>query len=240
MADSIVDKSVWDVTSAAVMPGGGIAKRPLHFILAADASWSMNGTKMQSLNYAISTMLPHLSAWERAQENAQVLIRAIKFDNDATWHIAEPTPVSDVRWTPLRCEPRALTHMGAGLRLMASVMTADQLERRALRPALLLITDGIATDDYDAGLAELLATPGGAAALRVAIAIGPDAQNDQLAKFANADMPVLRADRTDEIPDMLMAVSIAVSRMSEVGADRHVLVQQLRRQAASVDDDSIV
>ena len=130
--------------------------------------------------------------------------------------------------------------MGAGLRLMASVMTADQLERRALRPALLLITDGIATDDYDAGLAELLATPGGAAALRVAIAIGPDAQSDQLAKFANADMPVLRADRTDEIPDMLMAVSIAVSRMSEVGADRHVLVEQLRRQAATVDDDSIV
>lgn len=240
MADSIVDRSVWDVTSAAVMPGGGIAKRPLHFILAADASWSMNGTKMQSLNYAISTMLPHLASWERAQENAQVLVRAIKFDNRATWHIREPTPVSEVRWTPLRCEPRALTHMGDGLRLMASVMSADQLERRALRPALLLITDGIATDDYDTALSELLATPGGAAALRVAIAIGPDAQSEQLAKFANADMPVLRADRTDEIPDMLMAVSIAVSRMSEVGADRQVLVDQLRRHTFDPNDDSIV
>jgi hypothetical protein len=53
-------------------------------------------------------------------------------------------------------------------------------------------------------------------------------------------VPVLRADRADEIPDLLMAVSIAVSRMSEVGADHQVLVEQLRQHAYDPDDDSIV
>jgi uncharacterized protein YegL len=232
--------SAWDVTSAAIMPGGGIAKRPLHFIIAADTSWSMNGAKMQSLNYAIATMLPHLASWEQAQENAQVLVRVITFDNRAQWHVEKPTPVADLRWTPLRCEPRGLTRIGEALRLMAGALESDTLERRALRPALLLITDGIATDDFDAGLARLIATPGGSAALRVAVAIGGDAHADQLAKFTTPDVPVLRADHADEIPDLLMAVSIAVSRMSEVGVDRRLLVEQLRQHAFDPSDDSIV
>lgn len=240
MAQPIADKTAWDLTTAAIMPGGGIAKRPLHFIIAADGSWSMNGEKIQALNYSIATMLPQLAAWERAQENAQVLVRAIKFDNRATWHIEEPTPVGQVRWTPLRCEPRALTHMGAGLRLMASALTAERLERRALRPALILITDGISTDDFDSALAELLATPGGAAAMRIAVAIGPDARPEQLAKFSDPSVPVLHADRAEEIPDLLMAVSIAVSRMSEVGADRAVLTEQLRGHGYDPDNGSIV
>jgi uncharacterized protein YegL len=225
----LADKTAWDLTTSATMPGGGIAKRPLHFIIAADCSWSMNGDKMQSLNYAIATMLPQLAAWERAQENAQVMVRAVRFDNRAAWHIEEPTPVSQVRWQPLRCEERALTHMGAALRLMASVLTVDRMERRALRPALVLITDGIATDDFDTGLAELLATPGGAAAIRIAVAIGHDARPDQLAKFSDSAVPVLHASAAEEIPELLMAVSIAVSRMSQVGTDANAVAEQLRR-----------
>jgi uncharacterized protein YegL len=240
MAQPIAEKTAWDLTSAAVMPGGGIAKRPLHFIIAADGSWSMVGEKMQALNYAIATMLPQLAAWERAQENAQVLLRAIKFDNRASWHIETPTPVSEVRWQPLRCEERALTHTGAALRLMASVLTVDRLERRALRPALVLITDGIATDDFDTGLAELLKTPGGAAAMRIAVAIGDDARMDQLVKFSDPTLSVLHAASAEQVPDLLMAVSVAVSRMSEVGTDHVSLVEQLRQHAIDPNDDSIV
>jgi uncharacterized protein YegL len=240
MDETVTTSGEWDVTSAAIMPGGGIAKRPLHFLIAADTSWSMNGAKMQSLNYAIATMLPHLASWEQVQENAQVLVRVITFDNRAQWHVEKPTPIAELRWTPVRCEPRGLTRMGEALRLMADALRADTLERRALRPALLLITDGIATDDFDSALAALLATPGGSAALRVAVAIGQDALADQLAKFSSPDVPVLRADHADEIPDLLMAVSIAVSRMSEVGVDHGALIEQLRQHAFDPSDDSIV
>ena len=46
------------------MPGGGISRRPLHFIILADCSGGMKGEKIQSLNFAIADMLPHLAAWE--------------------------------------------------------------------------------------------------------------------------------------------------------------------------------
>src|SRR4029077_2779864 len=54
------------------MPGGGISRRPLHFIILADCSGGMKGEKIQALNFAIADMLPHLAAWERDQEQAQV------------------------------------------------------------------------------------------------------------------------------------------------------------------------
>jgi len=47
------------------VPGGGISRRPLHFIILADCSASMRGEKIQALNYAIADMMPHLAAWER-------------------------------------------------------------------------------------------------------------------------------------------------------------------------------
>src|SRR5213595_3626108 len=109
------------------MPGGGISKRPLHFIIAADCSGSMMGEKIQSLNYAIAVMLPQLGAWDREQENARVLIRVLTFGDEVNWHVADPTPVDDVHWTPLEIVEGAVTRMGAAMRAMAEVLRPDRL-----------------------------------------------------------------------------------------------------------------
>ena len=82
------------VTPYARMPGGGISRRPLHFIILADCSGGMKGEKIQALNYAIADMMPHLAAWERDQEQAQVFVRAIAFATEPRWHIADPVPVA--------------------------------------------------------------------------------------------------------------------------------------------------
>ena len=94
------------------MPGGGIARRPLHFIILADCSGGMKGEKIQALNFAIADMLPHLAAWERDQEQAQVFIRAIAFATEPWWHIAVPQPVAELTWKPLQPVPKGLTNMG--------------------------------------------------------------------------------------------------------------------------------
>jgi len=234
---------------AAEMPGGGISRRPLHFIILADCSGSMRGDKIQALNFAIADMLPHLANWERDQELAQVMIRAIAFADAPQWHIEVPTPVSSLRWTPLRHVDRGRTNMGSAFELAATALAPGQLERRALRPALLLITDGLPTDPpgrFDAGLEALLALPAGGRALRLAVAIGRDAQSDALTRFiADVTVPVLVADNTEEIADRLVAASIAASRMSEVGVDRAALAQQLLQPAVGegpelFDRDTIV
>jgi len=215
--------------SEPLMPGGGISKRPLHFIIAADCSGSMTGEKIQALNYAVADMLPHLADWERTQEQARVLVRAVSFGEEVRWHVAEPTPVTSLRWPPLRA--KGPTPMGAALASIAEVLAPGRLERRALRPALLLITDGRPTDKddgFERGLAALLATPAGRSALRLALAIGDDAVHEPLTRFIDdPSVPVLVADSAEEIADCLVAASIAVSRMSEIGVDRDAIARRV-------------
>jgi len=231
------------------MPGGGVARRPLHFIVIADCSGSMKGEKMQALNYALRSMLPHLVTWERDQLQAQLLIRILTFATVPQWHIADPLPVADLiaSWQNLEHVRQGRTNMGPAFREVGEVLGPDKLERRALRPAILLITDGLPTDPpggFEAGLEALTSSPAGRAALRVAVAIGRDASSAPLNSFRSPDAPILVADSTDDIVDRLVAASIAVSRMSEEGADREALAQTLMHPAAGpppgVFDDSIL
>jgi hypothetical protein len=149
-----------------LMPGGGVARRPLHFIVMADCSGSMKGEKMQALNYALRSMLPHLVDWERDQLQAQLLIRILAFASAPNWYVADPVPVAELsaRWRNLEYVPMGRTNMGPAFRAVAEALSPDRLERRALRPAILLITDGLPTDPpggFEQGLAELLSRSGG-------------------------------------------------------------------------------
>jgi uncharacterized protein YegL len=193
--------------------------------------------KMNSLNYAINDMLPHLVSWERRQEQVHILVRVLAFSDQPQWHVTEPTRVGQLRWTDLQAVERGRTNMGPAFRAVAAAL--GRIENRATRPALLLITDGLPTDNegqFETGLQALLSVPAGASALRLAVAIGRDANSEPLSQFiGDPAIPVLVADRTDQIADRLVAASLAVSRMSEAGADRAALATQL----LSPDDEII-
>ena len=221
-----------DLMTETLMPGGGVARRPLHFIVMADCSGSMKGEKMQALNYALRSMLPHLVDWERDQLQAQLLIRILAFASAPHWYVADPVPVAQLsaHWRNLEYVPMGRTNMGPAFRAVADVLAPDRLERRALRPAILLVTDGLPTDPpggFESGLASMLEIAAGRSALRLAVAIGRDANSEPLDRFRSPEVPVLIADGTDEIADRLVTASIAVSRMSEIGVNRGALAEQL-------------
>lgn len=229
-----------------IMPGGGISRRPFHMIILADCSGSMRGEKMQALNFAIVDMLSHLADWERDQQQASVLVRALAFATEPFWHIEEPVPVADLHWRPLRVVEKGRTNLGLALQMIAEALGPESLEKRALRPAIVLITDGLPTDPperLDAALGALHATRAGHAAMRLAVAIGHDANSEALKRFiGDPTVPVLVADNTDQIADRLVAVSIAVSQLSQPGVDRGVVDQLLRPNAvlSPYDADTIV
>ena len=73
-----------------------------------------------------------------------------------------------------------------------------------------------------------MAQPAGKAALRLSIAIGRDAQSEALNRFiGDPSVPVIVADSTEDIADRLVVASLAVSRMSESGADRGAVARKL-------------
>lgn len=195
-----------------VRPGGAIAARPLHFIWLIDCSGSMSEKgKIQALNHAIREALPHIQREAEANADATLLLRALCFSTGAHWHIDQPTPVGKFRWEDVQAD--GVTDMGEALRMVAAEMRLLTTRDRVLPPVLVLLSDGQPTDDFDGGLKALLAEPLGRAAVRLAIAIGSDADRERLQEFvADPQRPVLQANEPESLVSFIRWVSTMVVR----------------------------
>jgi uncharacterized protein YegL len=201
-------------------PGGELATRPLHFIWIADSSGSMEADgKVQALNYAIRNAIPDMRKVADENPNAQVLVRAIEFSDGARWHISQPTEVADFEWKDLSAD--GVTDMGKALSMVAEQLKIPPMTERALPPVLVLISDGQPTDDFEGGLEELLEQPWGKKAVRIAIAIGEDADHDVLQKFiGHPELKPLQANNSESLVKYIKWVSTAVLKSASSPASQ--------------------
>lgn len=191
------------------LPGGAIASRPLHFIWILDCSGSMGGSKNQALNYAVQEAIPAMQETASENPNAQVLVRVVTFSDGAKWHVSTPTPVADFTWSPI--EAGGLTDMGKALCLVAEQLKIPPMTDRALPPVLVLMSDGQATDDFGTGLKNLMAEPWGKKAVRLAIAVGEDADLDALTRFiGRGEIAPLQANNSAVLVKYIRWASTAV------------------------------
>lgn len=203
-----------------VRPGGELATRPLHFIWVADCSTSMkhNG-KMEALNQAINDALPHMRRVAEENPNAEVLVRAIAFSSGAKWHVSEPVNIDYFEWNDL--EAQGITDMGAAFDLLSDALRMPPMSDRALPPVLVLISDGIPTDDYKASLDNLLKLPWGTKAVKLGIGIGRGANEKVLAEFINnKDIKVLKASNVDELVEYIKWASTVVLKAASSPASQ--------------------
>ncbi len=208
------------------LPGGELARRPLHFIWIADCSGSMGVSgKIQALNNAIREALPHMQQAAADNPNAEVMVRAVKFSSGASWHVARTVPVEQFRWDDL--EVNGVTDMGKALQLVAEQLDPSVMPERALPPVLVLISDGHPTDDVSAGLQTLMAQPWGKKAVRIAIAIGDDADRGVLQRFiGHPELEPLQAHNAESLVKFIKWVSTAVLRSVSSPASQAVNADQ--------------
>lgn len=190
-------------------PGGKLASRPLHFIWIADCSGSMSGPKITALNFAIREAIPAMRKVADENPNASVLVRALRFSSNVQWHVAQPTPLDSFTWTDLTTD--GVTNMGRAMSMVADVLKVPPMEERALPPVLVLISDGQPSDDFNTGVKKLLAEPWGKKAVRIAIAIGDDADVEVLKRFIdNPEIPPLQANNPETLVNYIKWASTAV------------------------------
>jgi uncharacterized protein YegL len=197
----------------------GIGRRKLHFIFAVDASGSMTGERIASLNYAVRAAIPAMK--ESAADNPEVdlVIRVLRFSDTVEWQIETAVPVTEFAWSDL--EASGETNMGAAFDELAKAMSASAMPGRQLPPVVVLMSDGLPTDDVEAGLATFLASEYGSKAIRIAIAIGSDADMGLLQQFiAQPTIKPLQANSAASLVNRIKwAASVPVRSMSApVGA----------------------
>ncbi len=193
-------------------PGGELASRPLHFIWVVDCSGSMYGEKIGTVNHAIQSTIPEMVDAARNNPNAQLLERTLKFSSGASWETANPVPIEDFAWDDLTAG--GLTDLGKAFDMLAAQLTIPPMTDRALPPVLVLLSDGQPTDEYKKSLDKLLHLPWGKKAVRIAISIGQDADDDVLAQFTGNKELVLQANNPQALVKMIKWASTAASMVS--------------------------
>jgi uncharacterized protein YegL len=186
-------------------PAGGASARPLHLFWIVDCSGSMAADgKIEELNFAIREAIPELRRVAGENPHADLLVRAVRFGTGAAWHIGTPTPIDELRWTDLQAG--GVTDLGAALSLVMGEL--DRLGGRGLPPVLVLVSDGRPTDDYAGAIRALAAGRWGEQSVRIAIAIGDDADDEVLRQFlGRPDARVLRAEQPEALARQVRWVS---------------------------------
>jgi uncharacterized protein YegL len=213
------------MASPVPVPEGTPVKRTLHFFWLTDYSGSMSGAKIAALNQAIREALPELRQVVTAHSEVQIMMRAIKFADSASWHVG-PTAVSleQFVWPELRIAGTTAT--AQAIRMLAAELTTENMPRRGYPPVCILMSDGHCTDppeEYDRAIADLLNLPWGKRAVRLAIAIGDEADYNEaeLLKFvSHQEIGVLKAHNPGELVNYIKWASIAASVGSSQGKSK--------------------
>lgn len=203
-----------DPTMMPRRPGGRMASRPLHFIWLVDGSGSMRvDGKIQALNHAIREAIPHMRSAARENPHATVFVNAIRFADEASWVGEKLTPVSEFRWEDI--EAGGMTAMGEALTMVGDVLQPPLMTDRALPPVIALVTDGLPTDDFYAGLNHLMSKTWGRQAVRIVVAIGEDSASNEAqeifrAFIGNDALRPFQANNPEVLVEAIRWVSTAV------------------------------
>lgn len=207
------------MTETPSIPGGRMANRPLHFIWMVDCSGSMGYEgKIQALNNAAREAIPQMRDAAASQPQAEVLVQVISFAEGAQWVVKDPTPVETFAWTDLAAN--GTTDLGRALEMVADQLAVPPMSTRALPPVIVLISDGQPTDDFQAGLERLLEQPWGKKAIRIAIAIGRDANDEVLRRFIdNPDIRPVQASNPEQLVRYIRWASTLITPISQPPRD---------------------
>ncbi|MEO6087880.1 MAG: VWA domain-containing protein [Umezawaea sp.] len=203
------------------------APRPMPVVVLADVSGSMDGEKIHVLNRSIAAMIAAFGAEDTVRGEIHVAVVAFGGD-EAVLHVPM-TPAPRARWTDLT--PRGRTPLGSAFDAVRELLADPAvMPERAFPPTLVLVSDGVPTDDWETPLDGLLLSSWGRRALRLAIGVGVDRTPDAdevLAAFSTPGMNVLRTDQVHEISGHFRWVTATVTGK---------LHERVERQAVHLSD----
>ena len=204
--------------------GEALARSVLKIFLMADASSSMNGDKIKTLNKAIPAALKEVAKISQENPDAIIKIATLIFASDVHWMYEKPIEAENFKW-------QDITSSGSTAFGAACLEINGKLSRSngwmaepngSLAPVIIVLSDGQPTDEFKQRLETLKGNKWFKVACKIAIAIGDDADKDVLAEFTGNMETVITVHDVNQLSKMIKAVivtsSMINSKSSGVGA----------------------
>ncbi len=191
-----------------------VARRTMTLFFVVDASGSMQGSKMGTLNSAIEEVIPEIRKISGENADAAIKIAVLEFSNGARWITPSPIEAEGFTWSFLNAD--GLTDFGAACKELTEKLSRSAFMSDvagSFAPAIFLLSDGEPTDDYKAELQKLWNNNWFKKAIKVAVAIGDDANCDILSEFTGNKEAVLTVHTPQALAKMIRFVSVTASQI---------------------------
>lgn len=191
-----------------------VARRTMVLFFVVDTSGSMEGAKIGTLNQAVEDVIPEIRDISADNADAQIKIAVLEFSSGARWVTQAPVPADGFDWQYL--EAAGLTDLGDACRELNDKLSRNSFMSDitgSFAPAVFLLSDGAPTDNYREGLEKLWENNWFKKAIKVAVAIGDDANLDILAEFTGTSETVLTVHNPESLKKMIRFVSVTSSQI---------------------------
>lgn len=219
-----------------------IPRRKMTLFFLIDKSGSMFGSKIGSVNDAIENVLPMIGEISDENPDAEINVAALEFSTGTRWLYDEPKAAKEFIWQQVEAE--GLTSLGE-----ACIELNKKLSRSGFMstpsgcyaPAIILLSDGGPTDNFEAGLSQLKNNSWFKSAIKIAIAIGDDADKDVLKDFTGSLEAVITVHNIDALKKMIRIIAITSSQIgskSSTATDetkQEQVIKEVQQQVKDVD-----
>lgn len=192
-----------------------IARKTMVLFFLVDTSGSMSGEKIGSLNDAIRETVPDLKDLSSNNPDAAIKIAVLQFDTDVRWLYSQPIDSEGFLWNDLQAG--GLTSLGAALNELNGKLSKTQFLQEAAgsyAPVIILLSDGGPTDDFAKGLENVKKNNWFKHAIKVAIAIGNDADKNVLTQFTGNSEAVIEVHNKSALKAIIKFVSVTSSQVN--------------------------
>lgn len=193
-----------------------VPRKVLTLFYLVDTSGSMSGSKIAALNTAVRETLPIIEEISSNNSDSKIKIAVLEFSSGCEWMYPTPKEIEDFEWIDLQAS--GLTSLGEAYENLSQKLSQShgfmQEASGAFAPVILLLSDGVPTDDTEHGLQKLKANKWFNVATKVAIAIGNDTRTQTLVDFTGNDEAVLTVHTIDELKKIIRMVSVTASRVN--------------------------
>lgn len=215
-----------------------VARRTMVLFFMVDTSGSMTGDKIGTVNHTMEEVMPELQDISATNADAQLKVATMEFSTGARWITPEPVPAEEFSWSYL--EANGITDLGE-----ACIQLNEKLSRNAFMseaagsfaPAIFLLSDGEPTDNYQKGLEKLKSNNWFKKAIKVAIAIGDNANTAVLSEFTGNIEAVIKVNNAAELRRWIQFVSV---RASEIGSKSASVGGPIAENADGNSDEPVI
>ena len=231
----------------------GITRRQLVLFFLIDTSTSMAGSKISSVNTAIREVIPDLR--DIGGADVEMKIAVMEFSSGCQWqNPSGPVSVDTFSWSNLSAD--GVTDMGAAFLELNEKLSRNSFLKApsaSLAPVIILLSDGMPTDNWKGGLATLKANNWFKSAVKAALAIGKETDVDVLHEYTGNPDTVVSVNNPGVLRTMIHKVSITssqigsrsqplqdgevVTRQDALGEEMAVIQQQPDYTAANSTED---